>query len=115
MQQQGRMALDSQLANQKAMEAAYGRGLKGSQLLAGLDKSEQALDLQRLKALSDVGGQRQALMQRAYDQQYEDFLAQREYPYQQLEDTVPYYKVCQHNQVFQKEGLDKQLILRHNY
>jgi len=85
MQQQGRMALDSQLANQKAMEAAYGRGLKGSQLLAGLDKSEQALDLQRLKALSDVGGQRQALMQRAYDQQYEDFLAQREYPYQQLE------------------------------
>ena len=24
-------------------------------------------------------------MQRAYDQQYEDFLAQREFPYQQLE------------------------------
>ena len=81
----GEQDLQAQLANQKAMEAAYGRGLKGSQLLAGLDKSEQALDLQRLKALSDVGGQRQALMQRAYDQQYEDFLAQREYPYQQLE------------------------------
>ena len=81
----GAQDLQAQLANQKAMEAAYGRGLKGSQLLAGLDKSEQALDLQRLKALSDVGGQRQALMQRAYDQQYEDFLAQREYPYQQLE------------------------------
>ena len=81
----GSQDLQAQLANQKAMEAAYGRGLKGSQLLAGLDKSEQALDLQRLKALSDVGGQRQALMQRAYDQQYEDFLAQREYPYQQLE------------------------------
>ena len=81
----GSQDLQAQLANQKAMEAAYGRGLKGSQLLAGLDKSEQALDLQRLKALSDVGGERQALMQRAYDQQYEDFLAQREYPYQQLE------------------------------
>ena len=81
----GSQDLQAQLANQKAMEAAYGRGLKGSQLLAGLDKSEQTLDLQRLKALSDVGGQRQALMQRAYDQQYEDFLAQREYPYQQLE------------------------------
>ena len=81
----GAQDLQAQLANQKAMEAAYGRGLKGSQLLAGLDKSEQTLDLQRLKALSDVGGQRQALMQRAYDQQYEDFLAQREYPYQQLE------------------------------
>jgi hypothetical protein len=84
-QEAGAQDLQAQLANQKAMEAAYGRGLKGSQLLAGLDKSEQALDLQRLKALSDVGGQRQALMQRAYDQQYEDFLAQREYPYQQLE------------------------------
>ena len=81
----GAQDLEAQLANQRAMEAAYGRGIKGSQVLAGLDKSEQALDLQRLKALSDVGGQRQALMQRAYDQQYEDFLAQREYPYQQLE------------------------------
>ena len=81
----GRMDLDAQLANQRAWEAAMGRGLKGSQTLAGLDKSEQALDMARLKALSDVGAQRNALMQRAYDTQYEDFLAQREYPYQQLE------------------------------
>jgi len=81
----GRMDLEAQLANQRALEAAYGRGLKGSGVLAGLDKSEQALDMGRLKALSDVGSQRQALMQRAYDQQYQDFLAQREYPYQQLE------------------------------
>jgi len=81
----GKMDLEAQLANQRALEAAYGRGLKGSGVLAGLDKSEQALDMGRLKALSDVGSQRQALMQRAYDQQYQDFLAQREYPYQQLE------------------------------
>ena len=81
----GRMGLDAQLANQKAQEAALARSLQGSKLLAGLDKQEQALDLSRLKALSDVGSQRQALMQRAYDQQYEDFLAQREFPYQQLE------------------------------
>ena len=81
----GRMDLDAQLANQKAQEAALARSLQGSKLLAGLDKQEQALDLSRLKALSDVGSQRQALMQRAYDQQYEDFLAQREFPYQQLE------------------------------
>ncbi len=81
----GKMDLEAQLANQRALEAAYGRGLEGSRLLAGLDKQEQALDLSRLKALSDVGSQRQALMQRAYDQQYEDFLAQREFPYQQLE------------------------------
>jgi len=81
----GKMDLEAQLANQRALEAAYGRGLKGAGVLAGLDKSEQALDLGRLKALSDVGSQRQALMQRAYDQQYQDFLAQREYPYQQLE------------------------------
>jgi len=84
-QTQGSQDLQSQLANQKALEAAMGRGLKGSQVLAGLTKGEQDLDMQRLKALSDVGSQRQAMMQRAYDTQYEDFLTQREYPYQQLE------------------------------
>ena len=85
MQQQGRMGLDAQLANQRAMEAAYGRGLKGAGLLGDLTKQEQALDMQRLKGLSDVGSQRQQMMQRAYDTQYEDFLQQREYPYEQLE------------------------------
>ena len=84
-QAQGSQDLESQLANQKAYEAAMGRGLKGSQVLAGLTKGEQDLDMQRLKALSDVGSQRQAMMQRAYDTQYEDFLGQREYPYEQLE------------------------------
>ena len=84
-QAQGSQDLQSQLANQKAFEAAMGRGLKGSQILSGLTKAEQDLDMQRLKALSDVGSQRQAMMQRAYDTQYEDFLAQREYPYQQPE------------------------------
>ena len=84
-QAQGSQDLQSQLANQKAFEAAMGRGLKGSQILSGLTKAEQDLDMQRLKALSVVGSQRQAMMQRAYDTQYEDFLAQREYPYQQLE------------------------------
>lgn len=81
----GKQDLEAQLANQRALEAAYGRGLQGSKLLGNLDVTEQKLDLQRLKALSDVGSQRQALLQRAYDQQYEDFLAQREFPYQQLE------------------------------
>jgi len=85
MQQQGRMGLEAQLANQRALEAAYGRGLTGAGVLADLTKQEQALDLQRLKSLSDVGTQRQGMMQRAYDLAYEDFLKQREYPYEQLE------------------------------
>ena len=84
-QQQGVQSLQAQLANQKAMEAAYGRGLKGAGVLGDLTKQEQALDLQRLKGLSDVGTQRQGMMQRAYDTAYEDFLRQREYPYEQLE------------------------------
>ena len=84
-QQQGVQSLQAQLANQKAMEAAYGRGLKGAGVLSGLTKTEQLLDMQRLKGLSDVGTQRQAMMQRAYDTSYEDFLRQREYPYEQLE------------------------------
>ena len=81
---QGRQSLQAQLANQKAWEAAMGRGLKGAGVLGGLQKQEQALDMQRLKALSDVGAQRQALLGRTYDTAYEDFLRQREYPYQQL-------------------------------
>ena len=84
-QQQGAQSLEAQLANQRAMEAAYGRGLKGAGVLSGLTKQEQALDIQRLKGLSDVGTQRQGMMQRAYDTAYEDFLKQREYPYEQLE------------------------------
>ena len=79
------MGLEAQLANQRALEAAYGRGLTGAGVLADLTKQEQALDLQRLKSLSDVGTQRQGMMQRAYDLAYEDFLKQREYPYEQLE------------------------------
>ena len=85
MQQQGKMGLEAQLANQRALEAAYGRGLKGAGVLGDLTKQEQALDMQRLKGLSDVGSQRQQMMQRAYDTQYEDFLRQREHPYEQLE------------------------------
>ena len=81
----GKLDLQAQLANQRALEAAYGRGLRGAGVLAGLDRTEQALDMSRLKALSSVGDTRQALLQKAYDQQYEDFLAQREFPYQQLE------------------------------
>ena len=67
------------------MEAAYQRALKGSGVLSGLTKTEQDLDLSRLGALSNVGAQRQAMMQKAYDTQYEDFIRQKEYPYEQLE------------------------------
>ena len=77
--------LQAQIANQRAMEAAMGRGLTGAGVLADLTKQEQALDLQRLKSLSDVGTQRQDMLQRAYDVAYEDFITQREYPYEQLE------------------------------
>jgi len=81
---QGSQSLQAQLANQKAWEAAMGRGLRGAGVLGGLQKQEQALDMQRLKGLSDVGAQRQALLGRTYDTAYEDFLRQRDYPYQQL-------------------------------
>jgi len=67
------------------LEAAMGRGLRGAGVLSGLQKQEQALDMQRLKALSDVGSQRQQMLQKAQDVAYEDFLRQKEYPYEQLE------------------------------
>jgi len=60
-------------------------GLQGSEQLARLGTQEQAADLQRMQAQQSVANAQQQMQQRRLDQSYQDFLAQREYPYRQLE------------------------------
>jgi len=66
-------------------------GLQGMQQLgqAGatlgqLGTQRQTADLQRLEAQRNVGAERRALEQQRFDQQYADFLRQRDYPMEQL-------------------------------
>lgn len=66
-------------------------GLQGAQqatqagaTLADIGTAEQAADLNRLQAQSAVGQEQRALEQQILDQQYADFLRQRDYPMEQL-------------------------------
>lgn len=60
-------------------------GLTGAQQLAAMGTQEQQAALQRQQAQQAVANVEQQLQQRRLDQAYQDFLAQREYPYRQLE------------------------------
>jgi len=60
-------------------------GLQGAGQLAQIGKDVQASDLSRLQAQQAVAGVEQQMEQRRLDQAYQDFIAQREYPYRQLE------------------------------
>ena len=66
-------------------------GLQGAQqatqagaTMADIGTAEQNADLQRLQAQSAVGAEQRALEQQILDQQYADFLRQRDYPMEQL-------------------------------
>lgn len=76
---------------QSAFESGQGqfnnemnRGLAGASALGQLGQQQfgQEMDITRLQ--DTMGGQQQALGQKQLDQQYADFQAQRDYPYQQL-------------------------------
>lgn len=60
-------------------------GLQGAGQLAQIGKDVQASDLSRLQAQQAVANVEQQMEQRRLDQAYQDFIAQREYPYRQLE------------------------------
>jgi len=88
-------AQGSQSAYDKAIQSQqFGAnlGLQGMQTaLTGagqfgqLGKDVQATDLSRLQAQQAVAGSEQTQRQKALDMAYQDFLAQREFPYRQLE------------------------------
>jgi hypothetical protein len=63
----------------------YGQALQGAGTLGQLGKDVQATDLSRLQAQQAVAGSEQTQRQKSLDMAYQDFLAQREFPYRQLE------------------------------
>lgn len=62
-----------------------GRSLEAARGLGALGQSAQQMGLQEAETLQGIGAQRQGLAQRSADLAYQDFLAQRDYPWTQLE------------------------------
>lgn len=95
--------LQADLANQQQMMEAqraaeqsrqFGAGtalqgfqtaLQGAGQLAQIGRDTQTSELARLQAQQTVANAEQQMEQRRLDQAYQDFLAQREFPYRQLE------------------------------
>lgn len=63
---------------------ALGYGLTGATTLGGLASQGQQTALQALQGLLGTGGQQQSLAQAQNDVNYQNFLQQQAYPYQQL-------------------------------
>ena len=61
-----------------------GQGVQAGTALGQLGTAQQQADIQRLQAQELVGSQQRDLEQRRLDQQYADFLRQRDYPMEQL-------------------------------
>lgn len=84
--------MEAQRAAEQSRQFGAGLGLQGLQTaltgagqLGQLGKDIQATDLSRLQAQQAVAGAEQSQRQKALDMAYQDFLAQREFPYRQLE------------------------------
>lgn len=82
---------EAQKAAEQSRQFGADVGLKGmaqvlesGRTLGNLGLTEQQADMQRLQTQAGVAGQQQALEQQRLDQQYADFLRQRDYPMEQL-------------------------------
>ena len=80
----GVQGLQADIANQRARAAALARGDQAAVRAIEADRLEQQLDLQRLGALNALGADLRAQDQAILDARYQDFLAQRDFPRQQL-------------------------------
>ena len=78
-------ALQSQQFGSTLGLQGFQTALTGAGQLGQLGKDVQATDLSRLQAQQAVAGSEQSQRQKALDMAYQDFLAQREFPYRQLE------------------------------
>jgi hypothetical protein len=83
---------EAQRAAEQSRQFGAGLGLQGLQTaltgagqLGKLGQDIQTTDLARLQAQQAVAGAEQSQRQKALDLAYQDFLAQREFPYRQLE------------------------------
>lgn len=61
-----------------------GRILEAAPLLAGLGEQVQGQGMKDVAGLEAIGGQRQGLAQKSADLAYQDFVAQRDNPYEQV-------------------------------
>jgi hypothetical protein len=84
--------MEAQRAAEQSRQFGAGIGIQGLQTaltgagqLAQIGKDVQTTDLARLQAQQAVAGAEQTQRQKALDLAYQDFLAQREFPYRQLE------------------------------
>lgn len=84
-------ALEAQRQTEASRQYGAGLALQGlqqqlaaAQQLGGLGQAQFAQQKDIINALQSIGQQRQDLEQRFLTQQYEDFLRQKQYPYQQL-------------------------------
>jgi|5B_taG_2_1085324.scaffolds.fasta_scaffold04127_2 hypothetical protein len=80
----GDQDIRTSMANQRAYAAALARRDAASKYGVDLDKTEQAMDLQRMGALAQSGQDMRALTQRGLDMAYQDFIRQRDYPKEML-------------------------------
>ena len=81
----GDQDIRSSMANQRAYAAALARRDAASRYGVDLDKTEQAMDLQRMGALAQSGQDMRALQQRGLAMAYQDFIRPRAYPKEMLE------------------------------
>jgi hypothetical protein len=65
--------------------AGLNAGIESSAKLGALGATQQASNLERLKAMTAVGAERQALTQKEMDQKYQQFMEKQNYQKQQLE------------------------------
>lgn len=71
-------------SGQGQFNAEMGRGIQGAQTLGQLGQQQFGQQMDITQLLGTTGAQQQQLGQKQLDQQYADFQAQRDYPYQQL-------------------------------
>jgi hypothetical protein len=72
------------MANQREFAAQLARRDAASKYGVDLDKTEQAMDLQRAAALAQAGQDIRGQQQRGLDMAYQDFMRQRDYPKEML-------------------------------
>ena len=84
-------ALQAQQATEASRQYGAGLGLQGlqtqlqaAQQLGGIGQEQMQQQQAIINALQAAGQQRQALQQAQLSQQYQDFLTQKQYPYQQI-------------------------------
>jgi hypothetical protein len=81
----GQQGVQNQLAGLGVQGSLLGAGMSGGQTLANIGQQGFQNQLAANTGLLGVGNQQQALEQKSWDTGYQDFMNQRQHPYQQLQ------------------------------